>query len=513
MALDSNIILSIGQNAQQQPPPNLLGQYHQAQQIQANRMAMAAQQQNYQTAGMKQQQEQMALAQQQQAAQQQQDLIRLLQQNGGDVKKTAQQAIAQGNTQGFALQKNADEAEQLVAKTKKDAEDAAKTHLETTQRGLDRIGSMADRVLTASPELQGVAYQSIRLLAHQMQIPGADQLPPAWGEEAQSRLLDIQQGAVSRSEQIKDQLAAGRDVETGRHNRAGETLAKTKEAGLERFQGAQIENMNAGRQLEARRLQQSGARLGLDQQAQASTLNLSPEATTNAAQLYNQTGQLPPMGMGKQGAAVRSSILNRAAELSGVTNLAANKADYKADAASLSGLTKMRDAVTAFEDTAGKNLDLFLEQAKGIIDSGSPAINAPLRFGAKLAGSGNQAAYAAARQVAINEIAKVTSNPTLAGQLSDSARHEVAAFSPENASLKQIYAVAKVLKQDMENRRITLDSKINEVHGRLKGSPSTQSSGAASGVAVPPGPTSAPGVPSVGAMFNGEKVLKVTKVK
>jgi hypothetical protein len=30
---------------------------------------------------------------------------------------------------------------------------------------------------------------------------------------------------------------------------------------------------------------------------------------------------------------------------------------------------------------------------------------------------------------------------------------------------------------------------------------------------VPPGPTSVPGVPSVGAMFNGEKVLKVTKVK
>jgi hypothetical protein len=38
-------------------------------------------------------------------------------------------------------------------------------------------------------------------------------------------------------------------------------------------------------------------------------------------------------------------------------------------------------------------------------------------------------------------------------------------------------------------------------------------SGAAAGSGVSPGVTAASGVPTVGAMFNGEKVLKVTRVK
>ena len=71
--------------------------------------------------------------------------------------------------------------------------------------------------------------------------------------------------------------------------------------------------------------------------------------------------------------------------------------------------------------------------------------------------------------MATNEIAKVTSNPNLTGQLSDSARREVEAFMPQNATLGQVYAVAKILRQDMQNRHDSLDDQIGAIQSRIGG--------------------------------------------
>jgi hypothetical protein len=82
-------------------------------------------------------------------------------------------------------------------------------------------------------------------------------------------------------------------------------------------------------------------------------------------------------------------------------------------------------------------------------------------------GSAEVAAFDAARRVAINEIAKVVSNPNLTGQLSDAARREVESFIPEQATLKQINAVADILKTDMQNRHQSLDVQLKEIRTRL----------------------------------------------
>ena len=196
--------------------------------------------------------------------------------------------------------------------------------------------------------------------------------------------------------------------------------------------------------------------------------NLTPEALDQSAQRYLQTGELPSLGMGSAAAAGRYAILNRAAELSGTSNIASNRANYRADSGSLAAIQKNRDSVVAFENTAGKNLDLFTQQAKPLIDSGSQWINSPVRQIDRAGlGSADVAAYDAARQVALNEIAKVTSNPGLTGQLSDSARKEVASLIPESATLSQIYKVANVLKADMKNRHDSYDQQIKEIQGRI----------------------------------------------
>lgn len=216
------------------------------------------------------------------------------------------------------------------------------------------------------------------------------------------------------------------------------------------------------------RLGMEGARLNEEKRHnQATEGALSEDGLNIAADNYAKTGQMPS---GMRSAAMVSKIITRAAERNPGVDLASNSAEFKANQDSLKKLQGQRDAVGAFEQTALKNLDLFLDQAKGIVDTGSPFLNTPLRqINARLVGDAKIAAYEAARRVAVNEIAKVTSNPNLTGTLSDSARHEVESFSPDNATLAQTFAVAKVLRQDMTNRHDSLDMQIKDIQDRIKG--------------------------------------------
>lgn len=202
---------------------------------------------------------------------------------------------------------------------------------------------------------------------------------------------------------------------------------------------------------------------------EAAVPDLTPAGKDAVALAFAKTGQMPPMGMGTKAANLRVEIINRAAELQPNLDLASSKADFAANAGSLKAVQQQRDAVVSFENTANANLDRFLETAKGVVDSGSPLINRSLRtIGRDVMGSQNQAAFDAARLVAQNEIAKVTSNPNLTGQLSDAARKEVEAAMSPNATLSQIYAVAKVLRADMASRHEALDQQITAIQGRIK---------------------------------------------
>ena len=127
-----------------------------------------------------------------------------------------------------------------------------------------------------------------------------------------------------------------------------------------------------------------------------------------------------------------------------------------------------RDAIVSFENTAQKNIDTFLQLAEKIPDTGIPWLNKPLReLDEKLVGSTYMAAVNAARQVANNEIAKVTAGGGLGGVLSDSARHEVDRFNPKEATLAQYKRIVTVLKADMAARHEAMDNSLAEIRGRI----------------------------------------------
>ena len=203
---------------------------------------------------------------------------------------------------------------------------------------------------------------------------------------------------------------------------------------------------------------------------------LTPDALDQAAMQYLKTGQLPSVGYGATGTVLRENIANRAAQLAKenpeLADLTSNKANFAANENSLKNVQKQFDQVNAFESTAGKNLDLFLTTAKGLVDSGSPLVNTPLRYlNDKLVGSQNMAAFNAARTTALTEIAKVLNSSNASGVLSDSARNEVSQLIGKDATLGQIYKAAGILKQDMQNRHDAYQQQISDIQGRLGNKP------------------------------------------
>lgn len=257
-------------------------------------------------------------------------------------------------------------------------------------------------------------------------------------------------------------------------------------------QGNTIKDMGAATPVVVNNLANNTGVGGTAQQI-AQQFGMTPVAFDQQAEKYYTTGQLPQIGRGGNGLALQRALMNRAAELHPEASLAGNQAAFKANEASLNGLVKQRDSVSAFESTAIKNLDQFMGTAKSVIDSGSPLINLPLRAAAgRVAGSTNQAAFDAARQVALTEIAKVVNNPGLSGQLSDSGRQEVMALNPATATLGQIYRVAGILKQDMANRHQSYNEQIADIQKRIGTASTTE-------------PTSTPNGGDFFSNFGGKK--------
>lgn len=201
---------------------------------------------------------------------------------------------------------------------------------------------------------------------------------------------------------------------------------------------------------------------------------LSPEAVDAMAQKFNTTGELTGLGMGKAAMGLKIRIMNRAMELKPGADLAGNAAGYKADKASLTKLQAQADFVDSFENTASKNLDTFLELAKGIQDTGSPYLNAPVRKLEELgAGDPKLAALNTALTTASTEIGKVLSGSTGNAALTEGAREEVKHLLRPDATLGQWLESAKVLKQDMANRKASVRSGLDEIRGRISGKPAS----------------------------------------
>ena len=207
---------------------------------------------------------------------------------------------------------------------------------------------------------------------------------------------------------------------------------------------------------------------------------LTGDSLVNMARMYNNgvpLGQVAP-GMGNASAAMRIAVVNKATELAkleGAPGMTAGRlASLKADTKSLLDLQGRSDQLEAFENTAKKNLQLMYDQMQKLVDTGSPLLNLPIREAQKKA-SGNVevAGFNAAQRVALNEVAKITSNPNMTGVLTDEARNEASKLVPEGATLPQAKRVLDLLYRDMDNRVLSNHQQLQTIHNRIDNPMST----------------------------------------
>jgi hypothetical protein len=319
-------------------------------------------------------------------------------------------------------------------------------------------------------------------------------VPPTYpGDDAAKLLaLHLATGSQLAKEEIENRNATreeGVAAETKKRDDAAAAAAKVPKTVAEMAIAA-----NDPTRTPAERAQFAAA-LKLNQQSSPAAVQVnnaggvSPDAIDTAAQKYNDTGQLPG-GLGSRGLPVQTAIMNRAAAMrkeSGLGNadLAATSAGFRADSASLTNTTKALDNLTAFETSAIRNLKLFTDAADKIPDTGIPWLNTPVRLlDEKLVGSENMAAVNAARNIGLREIARITNDPKMSGQLTDTAHKEVMDFSPANATLGQIRTVAKLVQQDVANIHAGLAGQKAAIQARI-------GQGAQTPAAVPPTPPAA----------------------
>lgn len=434
---------------QQQLGP--LDQYGKAMQLKAllnaNALAPGQQQIQQQTIQANQQQ----IAAQQKQADDQAKIAKIFQDSGDDVGSAVKQSMAVNPQLALGYQKQILESQDASLKEKTSL-------LDYHNKQAGRLGQLANGVTDQ------VSFQSAigdALKEGDIDAPTATKLlsqpyNPQIVDQIKNNALTVQQQIAQQNETLKQQ-------ETERHNKAEEQKIPVEEAELKDYL-AKNPNKSA--------VDFAKFKASLSPQAQINigAGNLTDAALDQAAEKYFATGTLPAMGMGAAGAAARTKIMNRAGELHPEGSLAVNSAEYKANQSSLSKIQTNFDQVTAFENTAGKNLDQFLTAAKKLSDTGSPLLNKPFReIESTMGGSPDVVAARTAGTTALTEIAKVLNSSNASGVLSDSARNEVEGLIGKGATLAQIQSAADILRKDMANRRDSYQQQIADIQNRLGG--------------------------------------------
>jgi hypothetical protein len=165
---------------------------------------------------------------------------------------------------------------------------------------------------------------------------------------------------------------------------------------------------------------------------------------------------MPPLGMGKEAAAMRRSILAEATKQwkqMGISPGEANviAAQNKSGLAELAKIAQMKATVQTAENTASSNATQVLSLLGSAGTSGSPIFNQWQQAGRRATGDSKVSAFDVAVKTLATEYARVMSGGN-SQQLSDSARHEADALIHTSMTPDQFRSAIHQMKIDMANR-------------------------------------------------------------
>lgn len=209
-----------------------------------------------------------------------------------------------------------------------------------------------------------------------------------------------------------------------------------------------------------------------DGQQTADALNQNPQFLDYVAAKYNQTGQLPPLGM--KATALRTKILERAAQMNSQAGIApadaaTNQMEGKAQGQALAALDRQQALVGGFERTADKNADLALSASAKVDRTGVPAFNKWLLAGKTGTGSVEAANFNAANNSFVEEYAKVMSGASGGGvAATDSARQRAHEILNTSMTPDQYRTNVALLKKEMQNRLDAMNEQRDSIRDSLK---------------------------------------------
>lgn len=391
---------------------------------------------------------------------------------------------------------------QSITGINKSLTDLHESQLKVASTQADLVGGLANGVVSSG-------YDPKTFLQAIQTAKSAGLIPP---DQAQQHALGaIEQGPAYIKQITDGYLAQSRDWQTTiaaktRANAAATSAAKPTEATL--AVGATSSDPEAAAQASAalakmkqpgppseyqqQELALSRQRLALELRKQgfeeSQGMNADDPKAQAAIDLLGtymaQTGSMPQgfRVYGKNSAGFYTAVAADAAQKVQASggSLASGAAGFKANTASLTQQQKMYDAASAFLKTADQNSALLEESLKKLPDIGSPLFNRPLRaFATNVQGDPNLSQFATYLTSVQNEYAKILTNPNLAGQLTDAARHETQQLINPAATVPQILASLKALRSEGTNRLNAIGQQINTIQGRVGGAGAPASGGAA----------------------------------
>jgi hypothetical protein len=206
--------------------------------------------------------------------------------------------------------------------------------------------------------------------------------------------------------------------------------------------------------------------------AESATGVLSPESLDLAANLYAQTGTLPPLGIGKGAANIKSQIMNKAAELSmgggasaadAAANLVAAKQDVgsRTQAVKAFATGKQGQQVTAF-NTAIDHLSTMTKLSDALQNNDLKAFNSLGNTVARQTGQPAPTNFDAAKQIVTAEIIKaVVASGGGVKERQEAENNFAAASSPE-----QLKGVINTYKQLLGGQLNSLNLQYENSTGR-----------------------------------------------
>lgn len=268
----------------------------------------------------------------------------------------------------------------------------------------------------------------------------------AYLEDIQASPLFNDQQKAAAAKEMKDLLAMPMAKRT--------EFLSTKGATASDYATMRGQNMTDARAREQLKLQRD--RLN----AEMATGELTPQTVDFVAETYRQTGQLPPLGMGKAAVNMRQKILERAAQLSmaptGAAPLTAAEAaaEVKANKAETAGLTAGQRAVgtqIANTQVAASEANKMINVAKPYVDKVNPTdypvLNAAGNFVARNTGDPNVVGLATALNGLVNTYARAI-NPKGVATVSD--KNHAREIINAAMSKGQINEAFTVMGQEME---------------------------------------------------------------